>query len=125
MHSKFMNFIEVVQAINRFCSNVLSSTYHDIIKDRLYTLHANDLKRRSTQTALHLIFESLIKILGPMAPFTADEAWSYHKFGKDLAEDALALQSWPTVQEELGGWRRNIGSSIHFRLQRINRKRIA
>ena len=35
-----------------------------------------------------------------MAPFTADEAWSYHKFGKDLAEDALALQSWPTVQEE-------------------------
>ena len=88
-----------VQAINRFCSNVLSSTYHDIIKDRLYTLHANDLKRRSTQTALHLIFESLIKILGPMAPFTADEAWSYHKFGKDLVEDALALQSWPTVQD--------------------------
>ena len=89
-----------VQAINRFCSNVLSSTYHDIIKDRLYTLHSNDLKRRSTQTALHLIFESLIKILGPMAPFTADEAWSYHKFGKDLADDALALQSWPSVQQE-------------------------
>ena len=34
-----------------------------------------------------------------MAPFTADEAWSYHKFGKDLVEDALALQSWPTVQD--------------------------
>jgi len=96
-------FHRVVQAINRFCSNVLSSTYHDIIKDRLYTLHANDLKRRSTQTALHLIFESLIKILGPMAPFTADEAWSYHKFGKDLADDALALQPWPTVQEEWEG----------------------
>ena len=89
-----------VQAINRFCSNVLSSTYHDIIKDRLYTLHSTDPKRRSTQTALHLIFESLIRILGPMAPFTADEAWSYHKAGQDLSDDALALQNWPVLQKE-------------------------
>jgi len=96
-----------VQAINRFCSNVLSSTYHDIIKDRLYTLHSTDPKRRSTQTALHLIFESLIRILGPMAPFTADEAWSYHKTGQDLSDEALSLQDWPVVQEE---W--SVGSEI-------------
>ena len=89
-----------VQALNRFCSNVLSSTYHDIIKDRLYTLHPDDEKRRSTQTALHLIFESLIRILGPMAPFTADEAWSYHKFNGDLGKDALVLQPWPKVQQD-------------------------
>ena len=89
-----------VQAINKFCSNVLSSTYHDIIKDRLYTLHPSDSKRRSTQTALHLIFESLIRILGPMAPFTADEAWSFHQSGKDITTDFLALQAWPKVTEE-------------------------
>jgi isoleucyl-tRNA synthetase len=89
-----------VQAINKFCSNVLSSTYHDIIKDRLYTLHPSDSKRRSTQTALHLIFESLIRILGPMAPFTADEAWSFHQSGKDITADFLALQAWPKVTEE-------------------------
>jgi isoleucyl-tRNA synthetase len=89
-----------VQAINKFCSNVLSSTYHDIIKDRLYTLHPSDSKRRSTQTALHLIFESLIRILGPMAPFTADEAWSFHHSGKDITADFLALQAWPKVTAE-------------------------
>lgn len=89
-----------VQAINKFCSNVLSSTYHDIIKDRLYTLHPSDSKRRSTQTALHLIFESLIRILGPMAPFTADEAWSFHQSGKDITADFLALQAWPKVTAE-------------------------
>jgi len=89
-----------VQAINKFCSNVLSSTYHDIIKDRLYTLHPSDSKRRSTQTALHLIFESLIRILGPMAPFTADEAWSFHQSGKDITTDFLALQAWPKVTQE-------------------------
>jgi isoleucyl-tRNA synthetase len=89
-----------VQAVNKFCSSVLSSTYHDIIKDRLYTLHPSDSKRRSTQTALHLIFESLIRILGPMAPFTADEAWSFHQSGKDITADFLALQPWPKVAEE-------------------------
>ena len=88
-----------VQAINKFCSNVLSSTYHDIIKDRLYTLHPDDEKRRSTQTTLHLIFESLIRILGPMAPFTADEAWSFHKSDNDLTDELLALQSWPKEEE--------------------------
>jgi isoleucyl-tRNA synthetase len=88
-----------VQAINRFCSNVLSSTYHDIIKDRLYTLHPDDSKRRSTQTALHLVFESLIRILGPMAPFTADEAWAFHKSKTDLSTESLALECWPKFQE--------------------------
>ncbi len=88
-----------VQAINKFCSNVLSSTYHDIIKDRLYTLHASDPKRRSTQTALHLIFEALIRILGPIAPFTADEAWSFHKSSMELSEDILSLQEWPKFQD--------------------------
>jgi isoleucyl-tRNA synthetase len=35
-----------------------------------------------------------------MAPFTADEAWSYHKAGRDLSDDALALQNWPVLQKE-------------------------
>ena len=63
-----------VQLINRFCSGVLSSTYHDIIKDRLYTLHRDDSKRRSTQTAIFKIFETFVSLIGPILPFTADEA---------------------------------------------------
>ena len=35
-----------------------------------------------------------------MAPFTADEAWSYHKFNGDLGKDALVLQPWPKVQQD-------------------------
>ena len=100
-------FHRAVQELNKFCSNVLSSNYHDIIKDRLYTLHPNDLKRRSTQTALHLIFEALIKVLGPIAPFTADEAWSYHQSGNDLVDDSLVFHNWPKFEEE---W--NLGEKI-------------
>ncbi len=93
-------FHKAVQAINRFCSNVLSSTYHDIIKDRLYTLHFNDHKRRSSQTALYLIFKSLIRMLEPMAPFTADEAWAYFESSQDFTEDFIVLKPWPVFEDE-------------------------
>ena len=77
-----------VQIINRFCSGPLSSTYHDIIKDRLYTLHPDAPARRSTQTAIYLIFDALIRVVGPLTPFTADEAWSYRHSGSELSDDA-------------------------------------
>jgi isoleucyl-tRNA synthetase len=86
---------KAVQLINRFCSGVLSSTYHDIIKDRLYTLHPNDLRRRSTQTAIFQIFETFVRLIGPILSFTADEAWSFHKTGNKLSSDFLLLQDWP------------------------------
>lgn len=90
----------VVQLINRFCSGVLSSTYHDIIKDRLYTLHPNDPSRRSTQTAMHKIFETFVCLIGPIIPFTADEAWSFHKTNEKLGKDFLILQDWPEFGNE-------------------------
>ena len=73
-----------VQIINRFCSGPLSSTYHDIIKDRLYTLHPDAPARRSTQTAIHLIFDALIRVIGPSLPLqptkhgpSAIPEWNY------------------------------------------------
>jgi isoleucyl-tRNA synthetase len=53
----------------------LSSIYHDVIKDRLYTDPANSLRRRSTQTALHRLVTGLCQMLAPVLVFTADEAW--------------------------------------------------
>ena len=88
-----------VQLINRFCSGVLSSTYHDIIKDRLYTLHVSDAKRRSTQTAIYKIFESFVNLIGPILPFTADEAWSFHQIDEKIGNHFLALQAWPKAVE--------------------------
>ena len=92
-------FHRAIQAINRFCSGVLSSTYHDVIKDRLYTLHVDDPLRRSTQSAILLIFESLVKLIGPFAPFIADEAWAFSRTGEDYTDEFLALEDWPEVIE--------------------------
>ncbi len=46
-------FHVVYQKLSQFIAVELSSVYHDVIKDRLYTDAANSPRRRSTQTALH------------------------------------------------------------------------
>jgi isoleucyl-tRNA synthetase len=70
-------FHVVYQKVSQFIAVELSATYHDVVKDRLYTDAANSLRRRSTQTALHRIIASLCKMLAPILAFTADEAWEY------------------------------------------------
>ncbi|MBK1880006.1 isoleucine--tRNA ligase [Pelagicoccus mobilis] len=93
-------FHKVFQLCNQFASVTLSSLYHDILKDRLYTLAPDHSLRRSSQTAFYHIFKTFVRILGPIMPFTADEAWSYFTAGEDFTEDALVLQDWPSEAKE-------------------------
>jgi isoleucyl-tRNA synthetase len=65
------------QKVSQFIAVELSSIYHDVIKDRLYTDAANSPRRRSTQTALHRLVTGLCKMLAPVLAFTADEAWDF------------------------------------------------
>jgi isoleucyl-tRNA synthetase len=70
-------FHVVYQKLSQFIAVELSSIYHDVIKDRLYTDAANSHRRRSTQTALHRLVRGLCKMLAPVLAFTADEAWEF------------------------------------------------
>jgi isoleucyl-tRNA synthetase len=70
-------FHVVYQKISQFAAVELSSIYHDIVKDRLYTDAANSHRRRSTQTALHRLVTGLCLMLAPVLVFTADEAWEF------------------------------------------------
>jgi isoleucyl-tRNA synthetase len=70
-------FHVVYQKVSQFIAVELSSIYHDVIKDRLYTDAANSHRRRSTQTALHRLVAGLCKMLAPVLAFTADEAWDF------------------------------------------------
>ena len=65
----------VSHAINDFCVVELSSFYLDIIKDRLYCEEKNSLARRSAQTALWMILDTMTKIFSPILAFTCDEIW--------------------------------------------------
>ena len=68
-------FHTVSHAVNDFCVVELSSFYLDIIKDRLYCEERDGLKRRSAQTALFLILDTLTKMFAPILAFTCDEIW--------------------------------------------------
>jgi isoleucyl-tRNA synthetase len=79
----------VVQKLQALCSEDLGAFYLDILKDRLYTCGASSRARRSAQTALWHITQSLVRLMAPILSFTAEESWSVFS-GK--ADDSVFFQ---------------------------------
>ena len=90
-------FHRVYQLCTQFCTVTLSATYHDILKDRLYTHGTNSPLRRSSQTAIHHIFHALVRLMAPVLTFTCDEAWGYATAKTEYTDDSIHLQDWPTA----------------------------
>jgi isoleucyl-tRNA synthetase len=55
----------------------LSSLYIDVARDRLYCDAENSRQRRSAQTALYVMLDTLLRMLAPLIPFTADEVYAH------------------------------------------------
>jgi isoleucyl-tRNA synthetase len=68
-------FHVVVQRLQTFCSEDLGGFYLDVLKDRLYTAAPKSVARRSAQTALVHIRDTLLLLMAPVLSFTAEEAW--------------------------------------------------
>ena len=107
-------FLVVTHAVNDFCVVEMSNFYLDIIKDRLYCEERDGAKRRSAQTALFLILDTMTKIMAPILAYTCDEIWQAmpHRSGDDgrnvvfndmnqpfadYALDDKAMAKWDTV----------------------------
>ncbi|VVM17516.1 Isoleucyl-tRNA synthetase (EC [uncultured Gammaproteobacteria bacterium] len=88
------NFHQVIQLILNFCSNDLGGFYLDVIKDRQYTTQENSIARRSAQTALNHILETMVRWLAPVLSFTAEEIWQSMP---DEKNDSIFLQEWYQV----------------------------
>ncbi len=104
-------FHVVSHAINDFCVVDLSSFYLDIIKDRLYCEEKDGLLRRSAQTALYLILDTITKLFAPILCFTCDEIWQAmpHKNEDDQRNVVLNVMNEPFMQyalpeEEMQKW---------------------
>ncbi|HEV3286876.1 MAG TPA: isoleucine--tRNA ligase [Steroidobacteraceae bacterium] len=67
----------IYQKVHNFCSVDLGSFYLDVIKDRMYTTPAAGSARRSAQSVMFHIAESMVRWLAPILSFTAEEVWSY------------------------------------------------
>ncbi|HXG68418.1 MAG TPA: class I tRNA ligase family protein, partial [Blastocatellia bacterium] len=59
----------------QYATVTLSAVYFDVLKDRLYTFAPKSVGRRSAQTALYEIVDTLARLLAPVLAFTADEVW--------------------------------------------------
>ena len=68
-------FRDASQMIYDFCNEALSAVYLVATKDRLYCDVADSPRRRRTQTVMHRIAELLCRLLAPVVPHTADEAY--------------------------------------------------
>jgi isoleucyl-tRNA synthetase len=101
-------FHVVYQKVSQFVAVELSSIYHDVVKDRLYTDAANSPRRRATQTALHRMVTSLCQLLSPVLSFSADEAWDFvpGKSGESIHETEWKSLGLKSPEGEQARWKK-------------------
>ncbi|MFD2760523.1 isoleucine--tRNA ligase [Lentibacillus juripiscarius] len=92
-------FAPVYSEIHNFCTTDLSSFYLDFAKDILYIEAADDHRRRSIQTAYYEMVTTLVKLLTPIIPHTADEIWEYIPGAE---EESVQLTDIPEPREITG-----------------------
>ncbi len=89
-------FHRIHQEIHNFCSVDLGGFYLDIIKDRLYCDGAHSARRASARATVYDLADTLIHLIAPVLPFTAEEAWAYLP-GSD--ENSIHLQTFHPVAD--------------------------
>jgi isoleucyl-tRNA synthetase len=91
-------FHRVYHAVNDFAVVDLSNFYIDVLKDRMYTFAPTSKERRSAQTVLWTITETLARLVAPILSFTADEVWDYLP-KLDGREASVHLAQFPQPEE--------------------------
>lgn len=118
------NFHSVVQIVLNFVTQDLSGFYLDVIKDRQYTTQTNSLARRSAQSALYYLIQSLVRILSPILPFTADEAWQQMEHNNN----SIFMQEWLkidfTFESKAIVTARQLNSEIKQKIELMRREKI-
>ncbi len=89
---EFSKFFQVLQS---YCVVDLSNFYLDIAKDRLYVSAPSDRRRRSCQTVLSLIIESLAGLISPVLSHMAEDIWQNIPYA--LEEESVFQRGWPKV----------------------------
>eukprot|EP00634_Sargassococcus_sp_CCMP2135_P008618 CAMPEP_0198649656 /NCGR_PEP_ID=MMETSP1467-20131203/4416_1 /TAXON_ID=1462469 /ORGANISM="unid. sp., Strain CCMP2135" /LENGTH=1063 /DNA_ID=CAMNT_0044385453 /DNA_START=134 /DNA_END=3327 /DNA_ORIENTATION=+ len=72
------HFSRVVNLVAQFCVADLSAFYLDVAKDRLYISPQLSRRRRDCQRVIAMCLEVLTRLIAPLLPHLAEEAW--HEF---------------------------------------------
>ena len=88
------DFRGAATAIFDFCNDTLSSVYLAAVKDRLYCDRSDSPRRRQTQTVLWDLTDALCRLVAPLMPHTADEAWRALTRAAPGAPASVHLKNW-------------------------------
>ncbi|HEV2295094.1 MAG TPA: isoleucine--tRNA ligase [Tepidisphaeraceae bacterium] len=90
-------FHRAFRLLHDFCAVQISAIYGNAMKDRLYCELPDAPLRRRAQTVMHRMVLALSKLLAPMIPFTADEAWEHiqHRPGDESTMPSIHLATFP------------------------------
>jgi isoleucyl-tRNA synthetase len=94
------SFHVIYQKVHNFCIVDLGGFYLDVLKDRLYTTAPDSHARKSAQTAMYHIAESMVRWLAPVLSFTAEEIW---RFMPGERADSVFLSTWHDTPETARG----------------------
>jgi isoleucyl-tRNA synthetase len=94
-------FHKATRRLYEFCAVEASSIYLQAVKDRLYCESPNAVRRRASQTVIHEMLAALVKLLAPIIPHTAEEAWDYIPNRPDDAPHSVHLTELPDCDEEM------------------------
>ena len=101
-HSSYREskFHRIYHTIKRFMIVDLSAIYLDVLKDRLYVYAPKSIERRSAQTALYYLLDSLTKIMAPILSFTAEEIWEHAKKINHSYKESVHLEEMPVMNTD-------------------------
>jgi isoleucyl-tRNA synthetase len=93
-----------------FCNDAVSATYCVAVKDRLYCDEVDSARRRRCQTTMHHLADLLCRLLAPIVPHTANEAFRalhgeeasiFDAVHKNLSYESAT--EWPAIMRQREG----------------------
>jgi isoleucyl-tRNA synthetase len=97
------DFRRANQRLYDFCNDTLSAFYCAAVKDRLYCDTPDSPRRRRTQEVMWHLLELLTRLLAPILPHTADEAYrAMHGQDASIHEQSLDGVEWHVNAD--AGW---------------------
>ena len=94
-------FSRVYSSVLSFISTELSAFYLDVAKDRLYISSAADPRRVTCQATLKAVTERLLRMLAPIVPHTAEDAWQLLPY--ERSAPSVFESPWPRAADAVGG----------------------
>lgn len=89
-------FHVIYHGLYNYCVLDLSAFYLDILKDRLYTSPPESIERKSAQTVMYVISDSVARLMAPILAFTAEEIWQFMP-ERSEKEASVHLAALPVV----------------------------